>query len=66
MNSKRQYQFSSAKGCTVTVTTRLGEDAARTRAMEHLWGPPRGIYANRGHGLMLLSAEDERQKDVRH
>lgn len=54
MRNQQIYEFSSAKGCTVTVTTRLGEDAARVRAMEHLWGPPRGIYANRGTGLILV------------
>jgi len=57
MEPNFKYTFRSAKGHNVTITTRMGEDSARTAAMEHFWGPPSGWCHNVGTGLDLKSTE---------
>lgn len=52
-----RYTFKSAKGIEVTITSRMGEDAARSAAMLHLWGPPSGWCRNVGAGLHLIQVE---------
>lgn len=54
INPQIKYRFSSASSRTVTITSRLGEDAARTAAMEYLWGPAHSWCSNRGVGLHLI------------
>lgn len=58
MNDLLKYTFKSAKGIDVTVTSRMGEDSARSAAMLHLWGPPSGWCRNVGSGLHLIKVED--------
>lgn len=59
MNPVVKYTFKSAKGIDVTISSRMGEDAARSAAMLHLWGPPYGWCQNRGEGLHLIKTEIE-------
>jgi hypothetical protein len=59
MNENKQYEFVSATGTKVIVTTRMGEDSARSEAMLFLWGPPNNVWCfNKGEGLHLIR-EDE-------
>ena len=60
MNPEKQYTFKSHKGgAEVTITTRMGEDAARSRAMDYFWGPPNNDWCfNRGTGLDLVSVKE--------
>lgn len=58
LNPQMRYEFRSAKGVVVTITSRLGESAARTAAMEYLWGPAHGWCRNIGMGLHLLDTSE--------
>ena len=58
MNPSTQYTFRSAKGQIVNITSRLGEDSARSAAMLHFWGPAHGWCQNIGTGLTLLEAKE--------
>lgn len=58
MNTQAKYTFKSAKGIDVTITSRMGEDSARSAAMLHLWGPPSGWCQNKGDGLHLIWREE--------
>lgn len=57
MNPQVTYTFKSAKGIDVTITSRMGEDSARSAAMLRLWGPPNNWCFNKGKGLHLVKAE---------
>jgi|SoimicMinimDraft_1059729.scaffolds.fasta_scaffold19837_2 hypothetical protein len=59
MRPKIRYEFRSHKGDKVLVVSRMGEEAARSAAMKHLWGPPSGWCLNRGTGLFLVSETEE-------
>ncbi len=50
------FTFSSAKGKDVTVSAPT-ELEARSLAMAQLYGPPFGIWMNRGLGLHLRTTE---------
>ena len=64
MMEKRQYTFRSAKGGnSVTITSRMGEEAARSKAMEYFWGPAHGWCLNRGIGLHLVKETDTTVED---
>jgi hypothetical protein len=57
---KTFYEFRSAKGTTVTVSSGLGEDSARQAAMKQLWGPAKPpVFMNRGEGLHLVKISRE-------
>lgn len=58
MNPKINYTFKSVTGQTVTISSRMGESAARTKAMEHFWGPPIKWCGNRGEGLDLIEVKE--------
>jgi hypothetical protein len=41
----------------------MGEEAARSAAMKHFWGPPNGDWClNRGTGLFLISETEEKDE----
>ncbi len=56
LNPVTAYEFRSVTGQMVTIRSRLGEQAARKAAMEHLWGDRvPTIPSERGSGLDLVS-----------
>jgi len=61
MQPSFKYTFRSAKGNEVTITSRMGEDAARSAAMKHFWGPPSGWCQNIGTGLDLLATKFDQE-----
>ena len=58
MQPQVKYTFKSAKGLEVTITSRLGEDSARSAAMLHFWGLPYGWCQNKGTGLHLTETKE--------
>lgn len=66
MNEEVVYTFRSASSRTVTIKSRLGEEAARAAAMKHLWGPAVGAYAGgyAGRGLDLVTIRQEEEGKI--
>ena len=58
MNPQVKYTFKSHKGQDVTITSRMGENAARSEAMLHFWGPPHSWCQNVGFGLSLTETKE--------
>lgn len=58
MNPISIYEFRSAKGITIEVSSRLGEDSARSHAMYSIYGQPYSPFFNIGTGLHLISVRD--------
>ena len=60
MNPKVKYTFKSHKGgAQVTITSRMGEDSARSAAMEYFWGAPNNVWIfNGGLGLDLVERKE--------
>jgi hypothetical protein len=63
MNEKLSYTYRSAKGGNiVTISSRMGEDAARRAAMAHFWGPPTKGWPGNGLGLHLIEVRPSRSQ----